>query len=1089
MSSVILFMLAILFGESYSQGTGIVYIGVPNNSSLPTFTVTNSIAGGVTIDVPVYIDAVNNTVSESINGNVDVTCEMLVTTRGFSSATFSTRRLSDTTRSGTVQMNNLQTGRVAAFQCFGESVTAGVNQFTRAGSRSRESSLTVISPPTISICAEDTIKVLNTNTAQQSFTVEFSDQVTTAVTVSCTRENGTMVLNIPNNVAQVGTTRLQMDFTLTTVGTPVQVLCSATGYSTGPSVVFQMNEPNLAFYPPPFTTTATKFGLLLLVTNPPTATIPVTCQANLYSSSAAAQGAINNPPCGASPTATTTTAATTTGSSVSADPNATTPAPIPSTTLVPSIPEWGFLLNAPAIENTNNYLQIKVARNLATTSFVREYVVVSCCTTNLPNRQLQVATMVVAELNKNRTIDWTNAAAQVSVDSETPYKNPAFVNISPCPCDITQNACDMDCCCDSDCTTSDRDSFRACISGLPGGQSAPYPEYYCQSSHPLKEDWFPLMCVEREYNALIGFFYAASNTLRNTEALNLKVASESFYSYSRPDLTTTQISAYKTGVSVKSIKESAVGGGAAARIGTVVLPRRILAGQCLTTAPVRYLVDQQSDCTFTVTRDMCNSASVFSALFYIQSSTTRDPSCPNAFSVQGSPSDSVVTETNVNYFCTSDFSGYVKDTSSIGDVTTSTFFNFTLPTDQECLDVCGNYICVENVPVDVTEPTRGSRCSFDNGYTRPPVPFVRNNVCENVVLDVKYDFQWKGTRIVKLDATVILGNVPLSTTTAPVEITQKYEANFNYQYESNGTIASDNYREVNTAYDRSTGYNLGKTLNSGVQINNVTENTFLYINTNQSQQIAVWDTGADSLCFNAGRKLIEFGQDVFTSCLVKLSLQDLRNCSNIRKTLINRLNNLMKADKIGRLGNNNYLNLAYWIDVAREDISAVCTGYLNSVDDATNNSKLSYEAQGLCVDIISGIHLDVMYAITGKLNATPIHEVIGARISYVKSEWHLRCAIGDMNACNTPGYAETFEVTSSVRFILVPGNTPERLPRYKDSKYYDTCSQDVCWEAFIYPLSSSYEGVDKEQVLVQVLLVIVILVGFLVFLRPWWYIL
>ena len=28
--------------------------------------------------------------------------------------------------------------------------------------------------------------------------------------------------------------------------------------------------------------------------------------------------------------------------------------------------------------------------------------------------------------------------------------------------------------------------------------------------------------------------------------------------------------------------------------------------------------------------------------------------------------------------------------------------------------------------------------------------------------------------------------------------------------------------------------------------------------------------------------MLEFGNDVFTSCLVKLSLQDLSNCSNIR---------------------------------------------------------------------------------------------------------------------------------------------------------------------------------------------------------------
>lgn len=40
-------------------------------------------------------------------------------------------------------------------------------------------------------------------------------------------------------------------------------------------------------------------------------------------------------------------------------------------------------------------------------------------------------------------------SARVNTDTGTAYQNPAFVNISPCPCDITQNACDMDCCCDN----------------------------------------------------------------------------------------------------------------------------------------------------------------------------------------------------------------------------------------------------------------------------------------------------------------------------------------------------------------------------------------------------------------------------------------------------------------------------------------------------------------------------------------------------------------------------------------------------------------------------------------------------------------
>ena len=77
--------------------------------------------------------------------------------------------------------------------------------------------------------------------------------------------------------------------------------------------------------------------------------------------------------------------------------------------------------------------------------------------------------------------------------------------------------------------------------------------------------------------------------------------------------------------------------------------------------------------------------------------------------------------------------------------------------------------------------------------------------CENVVLDVNYEFLWKGNEIVRLDAIVILGNVPLSTASAPVEITQKYAAKFTHQYAPNGTVAVDNYRNSTTTFDRTTG--------------------------------------------------------------------------------------------------------------------------------------------------------------------------------------------------------------------------------------------------------------------------------------------
>ena len=36
--------------------------------------------------------------------------------------------------------------------------------------------------------------------------------------------------------------------------------------------------------------------------------------------------------------------------------------------------------------------------------------------------------------------------------------------------------------------------------------------------------------------------------------------------------------------------------------------------------------------------------------------------------------------------------------------------------------------------------------------------------------------------------------------------------------------------------------------------------------------------------------------------------------------------------------------------------------------------------RGICSNITSGIHVDIMYAISGKANGIPINEIVGAKI-------------------------------------------------------------------------------------------------------------
>ena len=45
---------------------------------------------------------------------------------------------------------------------------------------------------------------------------------------------------------------------------------------------------------------------------------------------------------------------------------------------------------------------------------------------------------------------------------------PIFVlpDLGPCTCDLTRNSCDVNCCCDEDCSAADRQAFSQCIETL-----------------------------------------------------------------------------------------------------------------------------------------------------------------------------------------------------------------------------------------------------------------------------------------------------------------------------------------------------------------------------------------------------------------------------------------------------------------------------------------------------------------------------------------------------------------------------------------------------------------------------------------------
>ncbi|XP_060064682.1 serine-rich adhesin for platelets-like [Ylistrum balloti] len=1072
---LLLCIFVLFLGLSTVQGQGRVYIGYAGSSVVPVLRFSSNDA---TLTVPVYLQVMNATdvaAVESLNPNVVVSCELSYPVEGYSRASFVDVTVGNTNTNSTVNFNINNPGRTLDVRCFGVSNNG---LFTKTGSISSPVPFTIVTAPKVSICTDGGVVVQNLpRTTKQSFLVGFSEATLGPVDIICiVAGSGTTQLNISTVTSSANENRTTVTYSLNNAGTPVTVRCSGQSQggtrqylhstSAGDFVQFTMNSPQLRIYPRYMESTSPSFNMLVVVESAPDSGVPLlSCQASVFNNTQQVAEAINQTNlAGNCPIATTTTT-TTSLLHFTASPSTTT-----ASTDV-SGPAWGAL-----ITKTN---LVNVTRRTGVTSAVTEYVVVTCCSTS-GTPILSDAVFVEVNLTPNVTLDWSKATAQSAVNAGRKYQNPAYVDVAPCPCDLTFDLCDINCCCDTNCTDAMKSSFSFCVPGLAGGETAPVPEYDCDSTHPLKDDWFPLMCVYREYNALLGYFYANSLSVRSSQSFQEKISGEEFYSYKEEESRTsaTLSTAYKSGTTVTVSQD----GTSQEYTVPLVLPHRVLSGQCTLASPVQYLVDDNTDCLIDLNEASCSVDGSFNALFYVESSSTRSPSCPKPFVVRGNNGleSTTIAVTSVNYHCTTDFTGYIKDNTVTSPTrpTNTTTFNYTMPSlaDQ---DECGNDITTDFNTIATStsdETTLPPRCSFDNGYQRPPVPSFdnANSLCSNTVLEVRYKFLWSGSQILQLNATVIMGNVPVGSV-----ITQKFSTEFIHSF--SGNISQDDYLGLGTSFERSgwPGYDKGKPLFTGSAMT-LNDGAF-YVNQNTSRQHALWSTDVNGLCYNAGRRPIMFGEDSFTSCDIYLTAADLYgDCEDLRKLLINRLNNLMAADRIGRFGNNNPYDSSHWVTVQRGNLSYVCERPVN----LTDADVIARESSGMCTDVVTGINLEIMYAETGKSDYQPIYEVIGAFISYTNITLNLTCGTSGDPACQGIG-VQAFPIHSTVNFVKVSAQTPPRIDRWQE--FYDAsiCSKDTCWEELIYPLSSAYDG-SKQFALAMVLLLILFIIGYLMLVRPWW---
>uniref|UniRef100_A0A8B9U9J7 Tectonic family member 2 n=1 Tax=Anas zonorhyncha TaxID=75864 RepID=A0A8B9U9J7_9AVES len=207
-----------------------------------------------------------------------------------------------------------------------------------------------------------------------------------------------------------------------------------------------------------------------------------------------------------------------------------------------------------------------------------------CCTAPLCVLEtLQVLacrdSMVLAHLLIQAEI-YANSSftGNVSEDASV-IPNQVFQPLGPCPCDLTDGACDVRCCCDPECTPDLKQLFNeSCFTGVFGGDvNPPFNQLCSTETDEYTPDWFPFLCVQSSLNntPFLGYFYHGSISTPRVPSFKIPLQTSHakvFTGYSQGDPIMTEENEYFT------------------------IPQQSMAGQCVGNAPVAYLHDIDVKC-------------------------------------------------------------------------------------------------------------------------------------------------------------------------------------------------------------------------------------------------------------------------------------------------------------------------------------------------------------------------------------------------------------------------------------------------------------------------------------------------------------
>ncbi|XP_014775388.2 tectonic-3 [Octopus bimaculoides] len=515
----------------------------------------------------------------------------------------------------------------------------------------------------------------------------------------------------------------------------------------------------------------------------------------------------------------------------------------------------------------------------------------------------------------------TKSVTKSPLPTQPPTDIPPNTDVGPCPCDLTAHGCDVNCCCDSDCSPDDQKAFSHCIAFNPIiDDRLCFPENLMTVNVYFKTNVSDdgILCIYYDNKAERNFY--KNPKLVTTEEMFLEYEKK----YSGPSYKVEAPKAppfgnfYKSGNSIYILGSDYVAS-------YFTLPTTLASEFCVDDNPAAYLVDKTQQCV----RDLknldeeCEISPRISAYSYFED-----------FKIVVTPK--VFKESFLKMLLNKTASSRSKSGNKLGfDLYNSKYAiaisNITLCSDSGCFN-----------------PSEFSRSA--NQFA----PMLSGSKCMNVVNKVVYHFIHNGTYGI-ISVRVALNLIDLTQSDLP--FTQTFSTEF-----------QELEAEDNAYFKRSgnPGYIRGEPLLAGTKINLPTGRSIINLSSDRTNWLTIPQPSPDGSCSGKSRVPVTFGVDMRSGCFLKLKLSDLSiQCKNLEG-----MSNILwqqNATHVATFGNSPVEFVADWLTIFEQN----------------KPPQPQFEAPDQCTQVVTGMQIQVLYAKVGSIN-NPQPKIIGVSLTYEK---------------------------------------------------------------------------------------------------------